>query len=258
MAGVSRNSLQTSNEANVQTTVITFGLAVLIFAVCLSCFGLNQQSSKRKRAGRKKGSDLTIQVTASRSLIRLPPKTADVASLNCEPTENEVRLCANTTSPHKAEINFTWQVPVGRLKGKNHEVTWDLRSVEAGTYTATVEARDRHKHTASGSITVTVLTCPGWLPDPPPCPTVLVSCPSRVESQSSITFEATVSGGNPEINYEWSLSAGKIIRGQGTPKITVDVSGLRHDSVTATVSIGGVNPSCPTVASCTIERGQTK
>ena len=179
---------------------------------------------------------------------------------NCELTENKVRLRANATSPRKAEINFTWQVPVGRLTGKDREVTWDLRGVEAGTYTATVEATDKHKQSAKGSITITVVVCPGWLPDPPPCPHIFVSCPDNAESKAAITFEATVSGGPAGMKptYKWSLSAGKIISGQGTPKIAVDVSGLSIDAVTATVSVGGAHQFCATVASCTVQLGGTK
>jgi len=239
---------------------VTIGVAGLIFAVCLSCFGLNQQRSKRAPADRKASTELTIQVTASHSLVKLPPQRPDLAPLNCELTEKEVRLYANTTSPHKAEMKFNWQVPVGSLIGKTSEVTWDLSGVEAGTYTATVEASDRQKHTASGSITVTVDICPGYLPDPPPCPVVSVSCPGSLESKGSVTFEATVSGGYTEKTptYEWSLSAGTIVSGQATRKITVDVSGLRQNWVTATVSVGGFNPLCATVASCAISLGETK
>lgn len=230
---------------------VTFGIADLIFAVCLSCFGLTQQDLKGPPADRKTNTELTIQVTASRSLVKLPPKMPEIVPVNCEPTESKVRLNANSTSPHKAE-SFTWQVPVGRLIGKTRAVAWDLSGVEAGTYTATVEASDKHKHTASGSITVSVVICPGERPDPPPCPSVTVACPSSVESKDTLTFEAFVVGGNPEImpTYKWKLSAGKIISGRATRKITVDVSRLSHESVTATVSLRGLNPLCSADASC--------
>ena len=179
---------------------------------------------------------------------------------NCDLTENKVRLRANASSPRKAEINFTWHVPVGRLTGKDREVTWDLRGVEAGTYTATVEATDTLKHSTKGSITITVVVCPGWLPDPPPCPHIFVSCPDSAESKAAITFEAKVSSGPAGMKptYKWSLSAGKIISGQGTPKITVDVSGLSIDAVTATVSVRGAHRNCPTDASCMVQLSSTK
>ena len=232
---------------------MTFSVSGLIFVLCLSCLALNQKGSKRARANRKTNSGgLTVQVKASHSLVKLPPRP-DLIALNCEPTETQVSLYANSTSPHNSEINFNWQVPVGRLIRKSREVTWDLSGVQEGTYTATVEASDTHKNTGSGSVAVTVVVCPGWLPDPPPCPTISVSCPSTVESKQPVTFEATVSGGpDTTRTYEWSLSAGRIISGQGTTKISVDVSGVNDKSVTATVSLGGLNPSCPNAASCTI------
>ena len=233
--------------------VVAFGVGGLVFAACLSCFGLNQQASKITQSDKKTNTELTFQVTASRSLVTLPPKPPYSCTSDSESTESEVRLYAKATSPHKGDINFTWQVPVGRLTAKNREATWDLSGVDEGTYTATVEASDRHKHTASGSITITVVICPSFLPDPPPCAFISVSCPSTAESKGSVTFEATVTGWIPKTpTFKWSLSAGKIISGQRTPKITVDVSSLSHKSVTATVTVGGMNLNCPKVASCTV------
>lgn len=236
-----------------QRSVVASGIAGLVFALCLTCFGLNQQGSKNTK--------LTIQVTASRSLIKLPPPGRPGLALpSCELTEKEVRLYANPTSQHKAEMTFNWQVPVGRLIGKTREVTWDLSGVDAGAYTATVEATDKHKHTASDSITVTVENCPGLLLDTAPCPVVSVSCPGSLEPKDSIPFEATVYGGYSEKppTYEWSLSAGKIVSGQSTPKVIVDVSGASKDYVTVTVTVGGFHPACALVASCSIPLGKPK
>jgi hypothetical protein len=151
-------------------------------------------------------------------------------------------------------------VPIGRLIEKSRKVIWDLKGVKEGTYTATVEASDKHRNTGSGSITVTVVVCPGWLPDPPPCPTISVACRSRVDPKEPITFEATVAGGDSDIKptYKWSLSAGKIINGQATRKISVDASRLKKESITAKVKVGGAQPSCNNVASCTVELGEPK
>ena len=199
-----------------------------------------------------------VLVTASHSLVRLPPSRVELTPYNCKLTENKVRLYASTSSSHKANANFTWQVPVGRLIGKDREVTWDLSDVNEGTYTATVEASDGQKDTANGSITVTVVICPGAYRESP-CPVIMVSC-DTVELKGSITFEATVAGGDPETKptYKWSVTAGKIISGPATQKITVDVSGLTLDSLTATVSVGGADPSCATTASCTVLSGIPK
>lgn len=240
-------------------TLVTLTGGGLILAVCLSCFGLTQQGSKKARAGKKANADIVVLVEASHLVVRLPPKAPNLDPYNCVLTEKQVRLTASATSPRLSDLYFIWEVPVGRLSGKGRVVTWDLSGVQEGTYTAKVEVGDRHKSTGQGWIKVSVVICPGVQLEMP-CPTISVSCPDTFESKESITFEATVSGGDVEMipTYEWSLTKGKIISGQGTRKITVDVSGLSSESVTATVSVGGAHPLCATVASCTILPGLPK
>jgi hypothetical protein len=163
-----------------------------------------------------------------------------------------VTLVANATDPENDQLLYTWSVTGGRLSGEGRQVSWDLTGVADGTYTATVEVNDGNQHTATGSTTVTVAVCPGCVAPPPPCPTVSVSCPSEVEAGQPITFTASVTGeGAPTPTFNWSVSAGTISSGQGTSTITVDTAGTAGQSVTATVTIGGVDPSCNATASCT-------
>jgi hypothetical protein len=65
-----------------------------------------------------------------------------------------------------------------------------------------------------------------------------------------ITFNATASGGPSSITYNWSVSAGTITSGQGTNSISVDTANLGGQTVTATVELGGLDPSCGKTASC--------
>ena len=53
------------------------------------------------------------------------------------------------------------------------------------------------------------------------------------------------------VTYNWSVSAGTITSGQGTSSITVDTDGLGGQTVTATVELGGLDPSCARTGSCT-------
>ncbi len=188
------------------------------------------------------------------SILRpCPPPTS---STTCTPTGSEVTLVANATDPDNDQLLYTWSVTGGRLSGEGRQVTWDLSGVANGSYTATVEVNDGNQHTANGSTTVTVADCTGCVAPPPPCPTVSVSCPTDVDPNSPITFTASVSGGaaGATFTYNWSVSAGTISSGQGTSTITVDTAGLSGQSVTATVSIGGADPSCTgTTASCTTQ-----
>jgi len=194
-------------------------------------------------------------VTPSMTSI-LRPCPPGQSSSSCTPSGSEVTLVANASDPDNDQLLYTWSVTGGRLSGEGRQVTWDLSGVANGSYTATVEVNDGNQHTANGSTTVTVADCTGCVPPPPPCPVVSVSCPSEGEPNQPITFTASVSGGpsGASWTYNWSVSAGTISSGQGTSTITVDTNGLGGQSVTASVNIGGADPSCTgTTASCTTQ-----
>jgi hypothetical protein len=196
----------------------------------------------------------TVTASASMSSI-LRPCPPDTRSVSCTPTASEVTLTANAADPENDQLLYTWSVTGGKLTGEGRSVTWDLSGVANGSYTATVEVNDGNPgHTVTSSATVTVAECTGCEKPPPPCPVVSVSCPSDVGPGEPITYTASVSGGETGATwtYNWSVSAGTISSGQGTSTITVDTAGLAGQSVTATVSIGGADPSCTgTTASCT-------
>jgi len=209
---------------------------------------------KRKKAARPVNQPpQVVSVLASSSEIRrpCPPGTR---SDSCTPTGSEETVFASASDPDNDQLLYTWSVTGGRLSGEGRQVTWDLSGVANGTYTATVEVNDGNQHTANGSATVIVTECTACFRPPPPCPTVSASCPSELGANAPITFTASVSGVLPGDNYvyNWSVSAGTITNGQGTSMLTVDTKGLGGQSVTATVSLGGGDPSCTgTTSSCT-------
>jgi hypothetical protein len=76
------------------------------------------------------------------------------------------------------------------------------------------------------------------------CTTLDIIAPEFVTEQDSVlTFKAKVGDDDIDgLSYEWFVSAGKIVEGQGTPTIKVDAEDANE--VTATVQIGGFCENC--------------
>jgi len=87
--------------------------------------------------------------------------------------------------------------------------------------------------------------------DPCLCPTLDIDAPEKVINRNSIlTFRVNVGYGDIEgLKYTWTVSAGKIVEGQGTTIIKVDAEGAKE--VTATVQIGGFCETCNRTVSFT-------
>jgi hypothetical protein len=88
------------------------------------------------------------------------------------------------------------------------------------------------------------------------CPTISVSSPSSLDYEKPLTFSALVNGIAPDtIRYDWEVSVGTILEGQGTGTIKVDISGMGGQAITASVTIYGLAKSCHTQASCSLLPG---
>jgi hypothetical protein len=75
-------------------------------------------------------------------------------------------------------------------------------------------------------------------------PSLAVICPSKeTRAGERITISAEA-GIDRKTRFVWTLSSGKIMKGQGTPIITVDTTGLEGQTITATVEAGATAASC--------------
>lgn len=92
-----------------------------------------------------------------------------------------------------------------------------------------------------------------------PCPyPVNVSAPTSVAEGDLITFSSDVSyEGSSALNYTWTVSpaGARIIRGAGTPTITVDTAGLGGQPVTAIIVVddGSGDRACRQMARATTD-----
>lgn len=163
--------------------------------------------------------------------------------------EQTVDIRTTAVDPENDVLTYNYTVSGGRIVGQGANVTWDLSGVRPGTYTVTVGVDDGCGvcgKTMTKTIEVKECDCEKICE----CPSsITVSGGGVVRPGEELTFTANVVGGTQEnITYEWTVSQGRIVSGQGTPVIRVSTEGLEKTNVTARVTIGGLCPNCPNTA----------
>ncbi len=192
---------------------------------------------------------------AKETFVYAPPTVSlasDHAVLNaCEgdTIASLVRLNARATSPSGNTIRYNWTTSAGRIDGNGADVTWDLSGVKPGYYKAflAINSGSGDEACEAFSSTAVLVRC---TPPAPVCPNVYISCPDRVELDQPVTFTSSLTGGSGNVTpiYNWTVSAGRIIEGEGTSSIKVETTGLAGQTLRATLSMGGYPLDCS--ASC--------
>jgi hypothetical protein len=163
-----------------------------------------------------------------------------------------LQLTTTASDPDSDTLLYTYNVTGGRIGGDGPNVNWDFTGLAPGAYTATVEVDDGLGGIAVASAAIKIVHCSDCIPICELCPAISVTCPSEVDPNSTATFAANFTQGTSAISetYKWTVSAGTITSGQGTSAITVNTTGLGGQTVSATVEVGGVDPTCNRTASC--------
>ena len=89
-------------------------------------------------------------------------------------------------------------------------------------------------------------------PSPGECPTLILGCPPDVlETGKTYLFKLEVENGSPKNlgNFNWSVTGGEIVGGQGTLGLAVRIN-RPNEMVKVWVSLGGINPHCDVVTNC--------
>lgn len=189
-------------------------------------------------------------VTLSKTTISLPCAPGTRSASGACSDEMSVNVTTAASDVENDQLVYNYTVSGGRVVGSGANVSWDLSGVRAGSYTITAGVDDGCGICGETKTqTVEVRECPDCEVECS-CPTVSVTGPSgTVEPGQTMTFTANLSGGNQDApTYNWTVSSGTIVEGQGTPTITVSTEGLLDTTVTATVDIGGLCATCPPVS----------
>lgn len=159
-----------------------------------------------------------------------------------------IKVKVSVKNPRNVALLYEYTVSGGRIIGQGANVIWDLAGVQPGYYTITVGINDSsgvRTITKTESVSVAECDCP---PVDAACPTLLISTPNdSVKAGETVTFMANVSGtSDSDLAYNWTVSQGEIIEGQGTPKIKVKTTHEMADSnLTVQVNVNSPNSIQP-------------
>jgi len=172
--------------------------------------------------------------------VTISPDTTVIR--NCgSGTQPIVRLTARTQG--KNPVRYVWTTEAGRIEGDGPSATWTLDGVAPGFYRASLEAVSGIANESCQVFASTLVRVE--CPPVPECPQVQIVCPTQIELGQPVVFDSLVNGtvGTSPLLYNWTVSGGTIIEGQGTSSIKVNASGLEGQTLMATASLAGYGAS---------------
>lgn len=198
-----------------------------------------------------------VMAQDARETLAYAPPTVNVAAdqtlINaCDGETALVNLTAKATSPSNNPIRYRWTVNSGRIEGDGSAVAWNLTGAQPGQHKASlvINTGNGDELCEAFANTIVAVRC---APPKPICPSVAINCPERVATGQPLTFTSSLTGGTGNVPriFNWTVSAGRIIQGQGTSSITVDTTGLEGQTLNASLAMTGYETDCS--ASCSIQ-----
>jgi len=159
--------------------------------------------------------------------------------------------------PEGDVLTYQYTVSGGKIVGTGAKVQWDLSDVSPGTYMITAGVDDGCGicgKTMTKEVTAKACTPTCGLVN---CPTLELSGPVGTEKLDEYNVVASISGGSQDqvITFQWSVTNGEIVAGQGTPSVRVKpLSNSNGKHPVVTLKVGGFDPegACPDEASITL------
>jgi hypothetical protein len=201
------------------------------------------------------GKKPSVVLQAAKTSITYPCPPGMYSAYRSCPTNVDMQVPLTAVAKGFSKPTYSYNVGGGRIIGEGSNVTWDLHDAGPGFYRAIVEVQDHKKHRAVSSVDVKVHHCADCV-NSEPCTYVFVSCYDRVNTGTPITCKVVIgprSDPGP-LRFEWSArdSSGNDLAERISRRgeyVSIRTDGLGGQSVTATVEIKGLDPSCPPKAS---------
>ncbi len=150
---------------------------------------------------------------------------------------------AQTQLKYRSGREYKYTAEYGKLVVNGSKAEWDLTGEPSGTYRLSVAVMKDGQVEVQYDATVKIedSDC-NFLCE---CPVLTVRASSEtVKNGETLTFHVLYAGVDT-VSYTWTVKNGEIVEGQGTAEIKVRARrNAALNAVTATVSIGGLDPDC--------------
>jgi hypothetical protein len=221
--------------------------AALLVVLVILCSGILSGRPQRKKTVANRPPIISAFESSSKVLNLCPSPSY------CAPNNRKtVTLVVKASDPDGDLLTFHYSTTVGEILGQGSSVTWKLEGATFGSYLATVTVMDSKGGVTTSQVTIETVLCESCSFFDGPCPIIVVTSFDKAAYRGEqILFDVTVTPGyfQSRPDYIWTVSAGKILRGQNTPRIEVEPTGEVGENVTATVEVDGLDLACSRRAS---------
>jgi hypothetical protein len=246
----------------------SFILLLAAVALCVS-FGLSSKVNADRNYSAlinpavtpKKNRAEIVSLELDRKEVNIPcppnfpfPGASIIPECDYEKAIRTVAIKTIVSNPKNRPLTYQYTVSGGQIIGQGEKVVWDLKSVRPGKYTISAaidEGRGFGNQSKVEEVEVVDRCCCLM---PCVCPTLDVRDGGKIKSGENATFTVLLTGGSDTTGliYEWTVSQGEIVEGQGTPKITVRTSAEMTGKIEARVKVTGPG-LCETCVEMTAE-----
>lgn len=165
----------------------------------------------------------------------------------CPLEDRQIRIATNSTSAYKNGWTYYYFVTGGKIIGEGANVVWDFTGAKPGDYSITVGV-GKDGVIKGNLITKMIMAYACECHIPCSCPSIYVSGPETYTKRGdALIFTAKIEGGKQDkIIYNWKVSDGVIVFGQGTKQILVRTSkNSKAENISVTLEVEGQCYDCP-------------
>ncbi len=172
-----------------------------------------------------------------------------------------VKIKMKASDPENDTLVYDYWVTGGLIKGQGSEVIWDLSGMKPGTYKLLAGADDGMGIVGRKMIRQVIIRQSSECAREASvqCPDIKISPPEQIVINRVPAFVTVNMDRSPVgSSFNWKISDGQIISGQGLSLMTIDLSKTYGDTLALFVEASNVPEGCPTADVVVVDMDKSK